>query len=114
MGIQNTPIPHTGKPYLDIANQTGGQYWNPNNGDPTTLISYGPGYMSAFSDSTNLYNHPNHWVPAQNAEAVTHASRSMLWLKPDLLIYYDRADTTTAGLLQARTPAIGRRHVQLR
>lgn len=36
--------------------------------------------------------------PAQRADDVTHASRSLLWLKPDVIVIYDRATTQAAGL----------------
>jgi len=67
----------------------GGQ-WNhgQNGGDPTNMASYGPGYVFVFNDLTPLYN-----VPLRGANDVLHVSRSALWLSPDHVVIYDRAET---------------------
>jgi hypothetical protein len=50
-----------------------------------------PTFDYALTDLTNLYNNP------RGARDVTHASRSIIWLKPDIIVVYDRATTGTTG-----------------
>lgn len=72
-----------------------GSQWNlVNSGDPSALrISTGDFYTFAESDATNLYN-----TEREGATQVTHASRSLLWLKQsNLVLTYDRASTQSAG-----------------
>jgi len=69
-------------------------------GDPTTYASVQPAYDYAFGDATPLYNRPSFWTPANAALDVLHASRSILWLKPDHIVVYDRATSHTAGLFK--------------
>ena len=62
-------------------------------GDPTILaMSVEPGYAYALGDATNLYN------SVQNSSMdMRHASRSIVWLAPDVIVVYDRAESATAG-----------------
>jgi hypothetical protein len=62
-------------------------------GDPTILaMSVQPGYAYALGDSTNLYN------SVQNSSMdMRHASRSIVWLPPDAIVIYDRAESATGG-----------------
>ncbi len=69
-------------------------------GDPTTTVSVQTNYTYTFSDTTNLYNRANVWTPANAALDILHASRSILWLKPDSIVVYDRATSKTAGLFK--------------
>ena len=71
-----------------------GSQWNyVNDGDPVLLAqSAAPTYAYASGDATNLYNSTREGVTD-----VAHASRAILWLKPDHIIVYDRAETKTAG-----------------
>jgi len=62
-----------------------------NNGDPTLVTSMQPTFDYALTDLTNLYNNPH------GAQDATHASRSIIWLKPDLIVLYDRATTGKTG-----------------
>jgi hypothetical protein len=61
-------------------------------GDPTVTTSFGNGYVYALGESTNLYNRINN-----TASDILHASRSIIWLKPDQIVIYDRATSKTAG-----------------
>lgn len=61
-------------------------------------VSYGPAYAYAFADTTDTYN-CRASVPATNS--VTHASRDVLWIKPDWIVVYDRGETNTGGLDKA-------------
>ncbi len=69
-------------------------------GDPTTTVSVQPSYTYTFSDTTNLFNRANFWTPANAALDILHASRSIVWLKPDHIVVYDRATSQTAGLFK--------------
>jgi len=78
---------------------TNGSRWplGLNNGDPTTYASVQTNYSYAFGDTTQLYNRPDFWSPADAALDILHASRSIIWLKPDHIVVYDRATSHTAG-----------------
>jgi hypothetical protein len=71
-----------------------GSQWNyVGAGDPALLAhSTAAAYTYVLGDATNLYN-----APGEGAADVIHASRSLVWLKPDHIIVYDRAETKTAG-----------------
>jgi hypothetical protein len=62
-------------------------------GDPVLVArSVGDGFVYALGDSTNLYN-----STYERITNVVHASRSIVWLKSDRIIVYDRAETRTDG-----------------
>ena len=75
-------------------------------GDPQLVAhSSSAAFSYATGDATNLYNSSN-----ENVSDVLHASRSIVWLKPDTLVVYDRAQTKTANRfkrwwLQSASPA---------
>jgi hypothetical protein len=46
---------------------------------------------------TELYNRPSPWSPANAALDILHASRSIIWLKPDYIVVYDRATSQHPG-----------------
>jgi hypothetical protein len=81
---------------------TNGSQWalGLNAGDPTAMASYTNTYSFAYGDMTPLYNRPSQWTPTNAAMNVLHASRSILWLKPDHIVVYDRAMTQTNGLFK--------------
>jgi hypothetical protein len=90
--IDNTPLADGEDRYLDLARR-GSQIPNVAGGDPRMVAqSTGQGYLAATGDATNLYN----WPPDGRNE-VTHASRSVVWLQPDHIVVYDRAETSTPG-----------------
>jgi hypothetical protein len=75
-------------------------------GDPQLVAhSSSTAFSYATGDATNLYNSSN-----ENATDVLHASRSIVWLKPDAVVLYDRAQTKTGNRfkrwwLQSASPA---------
>ena len=71
-----------------------------NAGDPTTVMSSGPGYVYAASNLTNLYNRPDFWSPPDAANNITLATRSIVWLNNDYIVVYDRATSQSAGLFK--------------
>ncbi|HRE47705.1 MAG TPA: hypothetical protein PLD47_08270 [Aggregatilineales bacterium] len=66
-----------------------GSQWNlVNDGDPGVLLhSANEVFTYAAGDATNLYN-----STYESSTAVRHASRAIVWLKPDWIVVYDRAD----------------------
>ncbi len=71
-----------------------GSQWNlVSSGDPGPLLSsFGSGYTYAGGDATNLYN-----SESESSTQVAHASRALLWLQPDVIVIYDRADAPAAN-----------------
>ena len=67
-----------------------GSQWNlVASGDPIWLAhSFSPDFVYASGDATNLYNSEN-----EKSTEIAHASRDIVWLKPDHIIVYDRADS---------------------
>jgi len=70
-----------------------------NAGDPTTVMSSGPGYVYATSNLTNLFNRPDYWSAPDSAVSVTQATRSIVWYSNDYIVIYDRA-TSNQGLFK--------------
>jgi ligand-binding sensor domain-containing protein len=91
MGLQNN-VP-SNLQWFETETSARGAQWNNgmNAGDPTTVFSTGNGYVFTQGDSTNLYNRP------PDALDILHASRSIVWLKPDTVMVYDRATSKTAN-----------------
>lgn len=66
-----------------------GSQWLLSAGDPPPpVISVTDDYVYAFGDATALYN-----SEYEGVTAVDHVSRSVIWLKPDVIVVYDRAAT---------------------
>jgi hypothetical protein len=91
--IENAPLPADSEErYLDLARR-GTQVPDSPAGDPTLVAqSSADGYFYATGDATPLYN-----SPSNERTEVAHASRSVVWLKPDRIVVYDRAETHTDG-----------------
>ena len=91
LGLQNT-TPNNINWFEPPIVQRGGQWTNGQNaGDPTAITSVGNTYVYATGDATNLYNRPPQVVD------IAHASRSIVWLKPDHVVVYDRATSLTTN-----------------
>jgi hypothetical protein len=102
LSIQNdmSHVDQTTLGVLDLLSaQRGGQWMlDANAGDPVSVVSAGDTLPYAYvqDDLTNLYNRIFTKITSttvSRATAVKHASRSMLWHKPDHLVLYDRATT---------------------
>jgi hypothetical protein len=91
--IENAPLPPDSEQrYLDLARR-GTQVPDSTAGDPTLVAqNSGDDYFYATGDATPLYN-----SPANERTEVSHVSRSLVWLKPDHVVVYDRAATHTDG-----------------
>ncbi|HEX3343657.1 MAG TPA: hypothetical protein VHS09_03750, partial [Polyangiaceae bacterium] len=105
LAIQNRPASGAVRPksiqwFEEGTWERGGQFTlGMNAGDPKVLVSLGPGWAAAQGDATPLYNRPSN-LPGEAATEVTHASRSIAWLKPDVIVIYDRATTRSDKLFK--------------
>lgn len=92
LSLENDPPAHNEPDdYRHILWQRGSQWWGEPQGDPEILaMSVAPGYVYALGDATRLYN-----TDAEGSTDITHASRSILWLRPDHIVVYDRAASKT-------------------
>ncbi|HZL27445.1 MAG TPA: hypothetical protein VFC39_13050 [Acidobacteriaceae bacterium] len=83
-----------------LAASRGSQYGSGGAGgfSPSPLLSSGPTYVHEYFDQTETHNDnlQNHFPTSD----VLHASRSLVWLKPDILIYYDRGISRSAGMFK--------------
>lgn len=71
----------------------GSQYmYDPVADPPAPTYSFAPAYTFVQGDATSLYN-----VAPLPAMDVLHASRSAFYLKPDIVVIYDRAASATPG-----------------
>ncbi|MCE3229357.1 MAG: hypothetical protein K0S32_3908 [Bacteroidetes bacterium] len=92
----NNPAGGAGSP-LTIAYQNGSQWFlNCETDGTVTAKSFDSKYVYATGDATGLYTYINPWVPVTGND-ITHASRSIVWLKPDDIFIYDRATSTTSN-----------------
>jgi hypothetical protein len=72
--------------------QRGTQWAHDPSGDPRLIArERGRGYTYALGDATNLYN-----SDYELSRDVRHVSRSIVWLEPDRVVVYDRAETGKA------------------
>lgn len=91
LALENDP-PRRGD-WRKIAWERGSQWQQGLGGDGRILAqSIQPNYVYALGDSTELYN-----APDEDSTDVQHASRSVVWLKPDHIVVYDRAITKTTN-----------------
>lgn len=98
IALQND-VPANLQWYEGPISQRGGQWKEGvNAGDPSAIVSTSHNeFVYATGDATNLYNRPNIFNPANAATDIEFASRSILWLKPDHIVIYDRAKSKTAN-----------------
>jgi hypothetical protein len=81
----------------DIAAEHGSQWNYSALGDPQYLArSFGQNFLYVNQDGTALYQHRQQ----TQLREVTHASRRMVWLKPDVLVIHDVARSKTAGFFK--------------
>lgn len=91
--VQNDKPNRDPDDYRIMAWSRGSQWFYEPAGDPSkALISINGKYTYAQGDGTNLYN-----STYENVTDVLHASRSVIWLKPDIIVVFDRAVTKTAN-----------------
>lgn len=85
----------TGSPVGETTMAEHGSQWDYSPiGDPEiTARSTGDSFLYFTGDATNLYNHQYQTTLRE----IEHASRSIVWLKPDHIVVYDRAKSKSAG-----------------
>ncbi len=95
LGLQNgTPAGNQSPVGENIAAAHGSQWFYSPYDDPAILARSIAGDFIYFSaDATPLYNHHAY----DNLREIEHASRSIVWLKPDRVVVYDRARSKQAG-----------------
>ena len=90
--LQNDQPPQGPGDYRYMLWQKGSQWLYNAAVNPTLLAySFGAGFVYALGDSTNQYN-----FPYETLNDILHASRSLVWVEPDHLVIYDRAQSQTA------------------
>jgi len=73
--------------------ESGSQWTVDTAGDPRiTAMSTGGKVVAVTGDATNLYNNPY-----EKSTGVARATRSLVWLEPDTIVVYDRAETNADG-----------------
>ena len=73
--------------------RTGSQWlYNPEGDGIIISLCMEPDFIYALGDATELYN-----SDYENVHDVIHVSRSIIWLKPDHIIIFDRATTKSEG-----------------
>lgn len=91
--IQNDkPDRYVKEEYLGLEYDRGSQLILVSNGGKLLAHSFGQGFTYGLGESTGLYNSDYEAITD-----VTHASRSVVWLKSDYVVVYDRATTKTEG-----------------
>jgi hypothetical protein len=94
LALENDPPDHNMEgDFRSDLYKRGSQWMIVTAGDPEIVArSGGEGYFHATGDATNLYN-----SEAEISMDIVHASRSVVWLKPDHIVIYDRAESKTDG-----------------
>ncbi len=103
-GIPTFFLKAVSKPLWPMGSQFPGDLGN---GDPTTVQNVTPTYTYLSSDITNLYNFPNFYTPTDAGMDILHASRSVIWLKPDYIVVYDRATSLHNGFKRVNFTTVG-------
>ena len=95
LALQNDfPILSDTNDYRYVLYSRGSQWAMLSSPDPRIVgYSLGSNLVAVTGNSTSLYND----LEAENSADILHASRSMIWVKPDHIIIYDRAISKTAG-----------------
>lgn len=73
--------------------QRGSQWLYVSTADPSQpVVTEGDGFVAVHGDMTNVYN-----SEYEQVNGVISVTRSVVWLKPDVIIVYDTAQTVEAG-----------------
>ncbi|MEA2511323.1 MAG: hypothetical protein QOJ59_810, partial [Thermomicrobiales bacterium] len=94
LALENDPPEHNDPDdYRSIFWRRGSQWWGDPQGDPEIrAMGVESGYVYALGDATKLYN-----SEYESSLDILHASRSIVWLRPDHIVVYDRAASKTDG-----------------
>jgi uncharacterized protein (TIGR03437 family) len=94
LALENNPPEHNeAGGYRNLLWRLGSQWIYTPSGDPQVLArSLADSFVYVLGDSTALYN-----SSYEGSLDIQHASRSLVWLKPDHIVVYDRAASRTAN-----------------
>lgn len=94
LALQNdAPLNNEPGTYRNINWLRGSQWAYVSSGNPQVIAySLAKDYVYVMGDATALYN-----SVSENSTDIAHASRSLVWLKPDHIVIYDRATSKTAN-----------------
>lgn len=93
LALENSPLSNTSIDFWNKNAAHRSQFLYGPGGDPTLLAkSLQADYVYVHGDATRSYNNPG-----ASAADIKEATRAVLWLKPDTLVVYDRAESLTAG-----------------
>jgi hypothetical protein len=108
LAVHNDPAPQRDKDDFRYVTWQEGSSWDyVPSGDPKMLaVDFQRAYVYALGDATNLYN-----SSSEGVDSVAGVSRAIIWLKPDTVVVFDRADTKRATgfkrfWLQVPAPAV--------
>ena len=91
VAIENTPPDRDD--YRLMLSERGSQWLYGATGDPLPpVVTVGDGYVAAYGDATNAYN-----SEYEGVTGVAHASRSVVWLEPDVIVVFDQMTTEQPG-----------------
>jgi len=92
LALENDPPAHN--ELFSNNNWLNGSQWmfSPSGDPEISALSINQNFLYVLGNATNLYN-----SVYENSTDITHASRSIVWLKPDHVIVYDRAASKTAN-----------------
>jgi hypothetical protein len=91
VAIENTPPDRDD--YRLMLSERGSQWLYGATGDPLPpVIAVGDGFVAAYGDATNTYN-----SEYEGVTGVRHASRSVVWLEPDVIVVFDQMATDQPG-----------------
>ncbi len=94
LALENDPISpdHMGD-YRGLLSRRGSQWTYNESADPKVLaMSEGQGYVAITGDATTLYG-----SDYEEVHDIAHSSRSLVWIQPDHVVIFDRADSKTPG-----------------
>ncbi len=94
LALQNTPPDRNEAGAFRNVNWLRGSQWTyVSSGNPQLVAnSSAANYEYVLGDATPLYN-----SESEGPSSILHASRSILWLKPDYIFVYDRAESKDSG-----------------
>ncbi|MFQ5420140.1 MAG: hypothetical protein ACE5EY_07235, partial [Anaerolineae bacterium] len=93
LALENDPPDLPSDDFLYNCYLNGSEYMYTNNGDGhLPAHSFGNGYVYVLGEATDLYN-----AAELLSSDIVHASRSLFWLQPDVIVVYDRATSATNG-----------------
>ena len=96
LSLQNG-VPSSAPVGEDIIAAHGGQWsYSPHIDPAIPARSLADGFLYFTADATALYNHHQQ----TQLREIEHASRSIVWLKPDRVVVYDRARSKQAGFFK--------------